>query len=160
MPPEVEKMMTQWASEGKTVLSVVAERILLGAFAAEDEIRPDSKEAVAELHRLGIRVAMISGDSKTVADSVAKRIGIDDVAAGVLPADKASAVKRFQAGDKRVGMVGDGVTTHQRWRPRMSESRLVQERMWPLSQQESCWCAAIHETLWERSNCPVLPTGR
>ena len=109
VPPEVEKMMTQWASEGKTVLSVVAEGILLGAFAAEDEIRPESKEAVEELHRLGIRVAMISGDSKTVADSVAKRIGIDDVAAEVLPADKASAVKRFQAGGKRVGMVGDGV---------------------------------------------------
>jgi P-type Cu2+ transporter len=109
VPPEVEKMMTQWASEGKTVLSVVAEGTLLGAFAAEDEIRPESKEAVEELHRLGIRVAMISGDSKTVADSVAKRIGIVDVAAEVLPADKASAVKRFQAGGKRVGMVGDGV---------------------------------------------------
>ncbi|MDX6464624.1 MAG: P-type Cu2+ transporter, partial [Acidobacteriaceae bacterium] len=109
VPPEVEKMMTQWASEGKTVLSVVAEGILLGAFAAKDEIRPESKEAVEELHRLGIRVAMISGDSKTVTDSVAKRIGIDDVAAEVLPADKASAVKRFQAGGKRVGMVGDGV---------------------------------------------------
>ncbi len=109
VPPELEKMMTQWASEGKTVLSVVAEGILLGAFAAEDEIRPESKEAIDELHRLGIRVAMISGDSKTVADSVAKRIGIDDVAAEVLPADKASAVKRFQAGGKRVAMVGDGV---------------------------------------------------
>jgi Cu2+-exporting ATPase len=109
VPPEVEKMMTQWASEGKTVLSVVTEGILLGAFAVEDEIRPESKEAIEELHRLGIRVAMISGDSKTVADSVAKRIGIDDVAAEVLPADKASAVKRFQAGGKRVAMVGDGV---------------------------------------------------
>jgi len=109
VPPEVEKQMTQWASEGMTVLSVVVEGILLGAFAAEDEIRPESKEAVEQLHRLGIRVAMISGDSKTVADSVAKRIGIDDVAAEVLPADKASAVKRFQVGGKRVAMVGDGV---------------------------------------------------
>jgi Cu2+-exporting ATPase len=109
VPPEVEKMMTLWASEGKTVLSVVSDGVLLGAFATEDEIRPESKEAVAELHRLGIRVAMISGDSETVANSVAKRIGIDDVAAEVLPADKASAVKRFQAGGKRVAMVGDGV---------------------------------------------------
>jgi Cu2+-exporting ATPase len=109
VPPEVERMMTKWASEGKTVLSVVAEGKLLGAFAAEDEIRPESKEAVEELHRLGIRVAMISGDSKMVADSVARRIGIDEVAAEVLPADKASAVKRFQSGGKRVAMVGDGV---------------------------------------------------
>jgi P-type Cu2+ transporter len=108
-PPEVEKLTTQWASEGKTVLYVVGEGKLLGAFAVEDEIRPESNEAVRDLHRLGIRVAMITGDSKTVADSVAKRIGIDEVAAEVLPADKASAVKRFQAGGKRVAMVGDGV---------------------------------------------------
>jgi P-type Cu2+ transporter len=108
-PPDVEKLTTQWASEGKTVLYVVAEGKLLGAFAVEDEIRPESTEGVKELHRLGIRVAMITGDSKTVADSVAKRIGIDEVAAEVLPADKASAVKRFQAGGKKVAMVGDGV---------------------------------------------------
>jgi Cu2+-exporting ATPase len=108
-PPEIEKSTIQWASEGKTVLFVVAEGKLLGAFAVEDEIRPESNEAVEELHRLGIRVAMITGDSKTVADSVAKRIGIDEVAAEVLPADKASAVKRFQAGGKKVAMVGDGV---------------------------------------------------
>ena len=109
VPAEVEGSTTQWASEGKTVLYVVAEGKLLGAFAVEDEIRPESKEAVTELHRLGIRVAMISGDSKTVANSVARRIGIDEVAAEVLPADKASAVERFQSGGKRVAMVGDGV---------------------------------------------------
>jgi Cu2+-exporting ATPase len=109
VPAEVEKLAAQWASEGKTVLYVVAETALLGAFAVEDEIRPESHEAVTELHRLGIRVAMITGDSKSVADSVARRIGIDEVAAQVLPADKASAVKSFQAGGKSVAMVGDGV---------------------------------------------------
>ncbi len=109
LPPELQKLTTSWASEGKTVLYVVAEGRLLGAFAVEDEIRPESKEAVMELHELGIRVAMITGDSKTVADSVARRIGIDEVAAEVLPADKASAVKRFQSGGRRVAMVGDGV---------------------------------------------------
>jgi Cu2+-exporting ATPase len=109
VPPEVEKLTTPWASEGKTVLSVVVDGRLLGVFAVEDEIRPESHNAVAELHQLGIRVAMITGDSTTVADSVAHRIGIDEVAAEVLPADKASAVKRFQSGGKRVAMVGDGV---------------------------------------------------
>src|SRR5467141_3413705 len=109
VPPEVEKSTTAWASEGKTVLYVVAEGRLLGAFAVEDEIRPESKEAITELHRFGIRVAMITGDSKAVADSVARRLGIDEVAAEVLPADKASGVKRFQSGGKRVAMVGDGV---------------------------------------------------
>jgi Cu2+-exporting ATPase len=109
IPPEVEKLTTAWATDGKTVLYVVAQDRLLGAFAVEDEIRPESSEAVAELHRLGIRVAMITGDSKAVANSVARRIGIDEVAAEVLPADKASAVTRFQTGGKRVAMVGDGV---------------------------------------------------
>jgi P-type Cu2+ transporter len=109
VPPEVEKLTTGWASDGKTVLYAVAQGRLLGAFAIEDEIRSESSEAVSELHRLGVRVAMITGDSKTVADSVARRIGIDEVAAEVLPADKASAVKHFQAGGKKVAMVGDGV---------------------------------------------------
>ena len=107
--PEIEKLTTVWASEGRTVLYLGAEGQLLGAFSVEDEIRPESREAVTDLHRLGIRVAMITGDSKTVADSVAKRIGIDEIAAEVLPADKASAVKSFQVGGKKVAMVGDGV---------------------------------------------------
>jgi Cu2+-exporting ATPase len=108
-PPEVGKLTTAWATDGKTVLYVVAQSRLLGAFAVEDEIRPESSAAIDELHRLGIRVAMLTGDSKAVADSVARRIGIDEVAAEVLPADKASAVTRFQAGGKKVAMVGDGV---------------------------------------------------
>src|SRR5882762_8990331 len=109
VPSVLEKLTTAWASEGKTVLYIVSDGRLLGAFAVEDEIRPESKQAVTALHGLGIRVAMITGDSKTVADSVARRIGLDEVAAEVLPADKATAVKRFQTGGKRVAMVGDGV---------------------------------------------------
>jgi len=108
-PPEVEKSASAWASEGKTVLYILAGGYLLGALGVEDEIRPESLEAVAELHRIALRVAMITGDSKAVADSVARRIGIDEVAAEVLPAEKASAVRRFQAAGKRVAMVGDGV---------------------------------------------------
>ena len=61
VPSEVAKLTAAWLSEGKTVLYVVSQGRLLGAFAAEDEIRPESAEAVSELHRLGIRVAMISG---------------------------------------------------------------------------------------------------
>lgn len=109
VPPEVEKRTIDWATAGKTVLYVIAERRVLGALAAEDEVRPESLEAVTALHRLGIRVAMITGDSKTVADSVARRIAIDDVEADVLPGEKAAAVTRFQSGGKSVAMVGDGV---------------------------------------------------
>src|SRR5258708_28043119 len=109
VPSEVEKATSAWASEGKTVVYVVAEGQLLGVLGVEDEVGRESCEAVTELHGLGIRIAMITGDSKAVADSVARRIGIDETAAEVLPAEKATAVKRFQTGGKRVAMVGDGV---------------------------------------------------
>lgn len=109
IPLELDQTVRIWEAEGRTVLYVLRDRVLIGGLAVEDEIRPESTEAVKALHELGIRVAMISGDSQTVADSVAKRLGIDEVAAQVLPADKASAVEQFQAGGKRVAMVGDGV---------------------------------------------------
>jgi len=73
VPSEVAKLTAAWLSEGKTVLYVVSQGRLLGAFAAEDEIRPESAEAVSELQRLGIRVAMITGDSQAVDESVARR---------------------------------------------------------------------------------------
>jgi Cu2+-exporting ATPase len=98
-----------WGRDGRTVLHVVADGRILGAIAVEDEIRPESAEAIERLHAMGLKVAMITGDSQAVADSVARRLGIDEVAAQVLPADKASAVKRFQAGGRKVAMVGDGV---------------------------------------------------
>jgi Cu2+-exporting ATPase len=107
--PEIEKQTAAWASAGKTVLYVLEDGRLLGALAAEDEIRPESREAVSDLHRLGIQVGMITGDSKAVADSVGKRLQIDEVAAEVLPADKAAAVRRVQGEGNKVGMVGDGV---------------------------------------------------
>jgi Cu2+-exporting ATPase len=103
--PEAES----WAQEGQTVLHVAVDGHVFGALGVEDEIRPESPEAVAALHEMGLGVAMITGDSQAVADSVARRLGIDEVAAEVLPADKADAVKRFQRGGRKVAMVGDGV---------------------------------------------------
>ncbi len=99
----------EWDRDGRTVLHVIVDGAVAGAIAVEDEVRPESKEAVEALHALGIRVAMITGDSQAVADTVARRLGIDEVAAQVLPADKAAAVRRFQEGGRRVAMVGDGV---------------------------------------------------
>jgi P-type Cu2+ transporter len=98
-----------WSREGWTVLHVVVDGRVTGAIALQDEIRPESVEAVAQLHGMGVKVAMITGDAQAVADSVASRLGIDEVAAQVLPADKAAAVKRLQAGGRKVAMVGDGV---------------------------------------------------
>jgi P-type Cu2+ transporter len=98
-----------WAREGRTVLHVVADGAVVGALAIEDEIRPESAQAIARLHAMGLKVAMITGDAQAVADSVARRLGIDEVAAQVLPEDKADAVRRFQQGGRKVAMVGDGV---------------------------------------------------
>ena len=98
-----------WDELGRTVLHVVADGAVAGVIAVEDEVRPESKEAIDALHALGVRVAMITGDSQAVAESVARRLGIDEVAAQVLPADKAAAVARFQEGGRKVAMVGDGV---------------------------------------------------
>jgi Cu2+-exporting ATPase len=98
-----------WAREGRTVLHIVAGGKVIGALAVEDEIRPESAEAVKRLHDMGLKVAMITGDAQAVADSVAKRLGIDEVAAQVVPEDKAAAVKRFQTSARKVAMVGDGV---------------------------------------------------
>jgi Cu2+-exporting ATPase len=98
-----------WDRQGRTVLHVVADGAVAGVVALEDGIRPESAAAIDELHRLGVRVAMITGDSEAVAASVARRLGIDEVAAQVLPADKADAVRRFQEGGRKVAMVGDGV---------------------------------------------------
>ncbi|HEX7068992.1 MAG TPA: heavy metal translocating P-type ATPase [Candidatus Limnocylindria bacterium] len=107
--PDVAAAAESWSAEGRTVLYLIEGTTVLGAVSVEDEIRPESVEAVQRLHEMGLRVAMITGDAQAVADSVARRIGIDEVAAQVLPADKADAVKRFQAGGARVAMVGDGV---------------------------------------------------
>jgi Cu2+-exporting ATPase len=104
-----EPIAAEWSTEGRTVLHVVVDGQVAGALALEDEIRPESAEAVRRLHAMGLTVAMITGDAQAVADSVARRLGIDEVAAQVLPADKADAVRRFQAGGRKVAMVGDGV---------------------------------------------------
>jgi Cu2+-exporting ATPase len=108
-PEDLRKATEPWAREGRTILHLVVDGKVVAAFGLEDEIRPESKEAVDRLHEMGLRVAMITGDARSVADSVARRLGIDAVAAEVLPADKAGAVQDFQKGGRKVAMVGDGV---------------------------------------------------
>jgi Cu2+-exporting ATPase len=109
VPSELRGETDRLAASGASVLHVVVDDRVLGALAVEDEIRPESREAVDRLHAMGVKVAMITGDSQAVADSVARRLGIDEVAAQVLPGDKADAVRRFQEGGRKVAMVGDGV---------------------------------------------------
>ena len=82
---------------------------MLAAFAVADAVRPESADAVRRLHDDGIQVAMLTGDARTVAESVARELGIDTVFAQVLPGEKAERIKELQANGKQVAMVGDGV---------------------------------------------------
>jgi Cu2+-exporting ATPase len=108
-PSELFPVTGWWSGDGDSVLYVAADGAVLGALAVEDEVRPESRAAVERLHAMGLSVAMITGDAQAVADNVAGRLGIDEVAAQVLPAEKAAAVKRFQHDGRKVAMVGDGV---------------------------------------------------
>ncbi len=94
---------------GTTVYLVEENKNLLGAIVLEDEIRKESFEAVRNLHQMGIKVAMITGDKKEVAEKVAKELGIDEYFAEVLPRDKVNKVKELQKRNLKVMMVGDGI---------------------------------------------------
>jgi P-type Cu2+ transporter len=108
-PAALDGKVEDWRRRGAAVLYVVREGEVLGAVALEDEIRPESREAVDALHDLGVRVAMITGDARQVAESVAERLGIDEVFAEVLPEEKDRSVRELQDRGHRVAMVGDGV---------------------------------------------------
>ncbi|MCG3113323.1 MAG: cadmium-translocating P-type ATPase [Candidatus Manganitrophus sp. SB1] len=95
--------------EGKTVNFIAKGGRLIGLISLADQVRPSSRAAVAEFHRLGIEVAMITGDNWGVGRAIAKELGIDTVLAEVLPEHKAQEVKKLQRQGKIVAMVGDGI---------------------------------------------------
>lgn len=94
---------------GKTLSLLAVDGKLKGIVAVADTVRPSARKAIQGLHGLGIEVAMMTGDHQTVADAVAKELGIDRVFAQVLPERKADHVKKLQQEGKFVGMVGDGI---------------------------------------------------
>jgi Cu2+-exporting ATPase len=108
-PPDIAEQVVKWRARGTTVLFVLREGRVIGAIAAEDELRPESVEAVQALHTDGVRVVMITGDARQVAEAVAADVGVDEVMAEVLPEDKDAAVAELQRRGFQVAMVGDGV---------------------------------------------------
>jgi len=106
-PPS--EVLDPWLERGATVLYVLRDGALAGAVALEDRVREASRQAVSDLHAAGVRVAMITGDARNVADAVAADLGIDEVFAEVLPEHKAEHVVELQRRGMQVAMVGDGV---------------------------------------------------
>jgi Cu+-exporting ATPase len=96
-------------SEAKTAMLVAVDGSVSGVIAVADTLKDGSKEAVEELHRMGLRVAMITGDNQKTAEAIAARVGIDQVLAEVLPEGKSSEVKKLQESGIVTAMVGDGV---------------------------------------------------
>jgi P-type Cu2+ transporter len=109
IPRELEEKTGPWKQRGGSILYVVEGSTVIGALELEDAVRPESRLAVDELHAIGLKVAMITGDAQQVADAVATELGIDEVYAEVLPEDKDSAVIDLQKRGHKVAMVGDGV---------------------------------------------------
>jgi Cu+-exporting ATPase len=106
---ELGRKADELASQGKTPMFVAVDRKPAGIVAVADTLKENSKAAVDALHRMGIEVAMITGDNQRTADAIARQIGIDRVLAEVLPDGKADEVKKLQAEGKKVAMVGDGI---------------------------------------------------
>jgi Cu2+-exporting ATPase len=109
VPAEVSTTANGWMDRGAAVLYLFRGNEIIGAFALEDEIRPEAHQAVEDLKAMGIRVVMITGDAQQVADAVGAELGLDQVIAEVLPEDKDRAVADLQQQGLRVAMVGDGV---------------------------------------------------
>ncbi|MEE2522164.1 heavy metal translocating P-type ATPase [Pseudarthrobacter sp. J75] len=108
-PAQLAEPVRQWMDRGAAVLHVLDGNQVVGAVSLEDSIRPESRQAVAALQNRGVKVAMVTGDARQVAEAVAEDLKIDEVFAEVLPADKDKKVAELQARGMKVAMVGDGV---------------------------------------------------
>ena len=97
------------SAEGQALLFVAVGGRAAGLLSVTDPLRPGAREALAQLRQAGLRLVMLTGDQRATAESVGRALGLDDVRAGLLPADKAAAVAELSAGGRRVAMAGDGV---------------------------------------------------
>lgn len=108
VPDDIRQKAEKLAEEGKTPLLFAEENTLLGIIAVADVIKDDSPEAVRELHNMGIRVVMLTGDNERTARAIGRQAGVDEVIAGVLPDGKEAVIRRLKQ-EGKVAMVGDGI---------------------------------------------------
>jgi heavy metal translocating P-type ATPase len=109
LPPDLSERCAQWEGVGRTVVVVRRDRAVIGALAVADAIRPSAAPAVRQLQALGLRCVLVTGDNQTTARAVAAAVGITEVVAGALPAEKVGFIRRLQEEGRSVAMVGDGV---------------------------------------------------
>jgi Cu+-exporting ATPase len=105
----LETEVTRLQSEAKTAMLVAVDDCAAGVIAVADTIKDSSRDAIQDLHGMGLSVAMITGDNQKTAEAIARQVGVDTVLAEVLPEGKSAEVKKLQSGEKVVAMVGDGV---------------------------------------------------
>jgi Cu+-exporting ATPase len=108
----IDSLTSDWerlATEGKTPMYVAVDGQAAGLVAVADTVKPDSKQAIEMLKKMGIEVVMLTGDNQRTADAIAREVGVDRVLAEVLPDEKAHEVQKLQLEGKTVGMVGDGI---------------------------------------------------
>ncbi|MFZ6673546.1 heavy metal translocating P-type ATPase [Undibacterium sp. Xuan67W] len=107
--PEIETALNRLEAEGKSVVMLSNDMHVIALVAVADAVRDTSRAAIAELHQLGIRTVMLTGDNTLTAKSIARQTGIDDARGNLLPEDKLAAIKQETAEYRTVGMVGDGI---------------------------------------------------
>ncbi|MCF6267282.1 MAG: heavy metal translocating P-type ATPase [Desulfuromusa sp.] len=105
----LEKHLAKLEQQGKTVVLLTTETTVLGLFAVADTVRETSRQAVAELHRLGVNTIILTGDNPHTADAIARQVGIDEARGNQLPEDKLQTIAALLDQNKTVGMVGDGI---------------------------------------------------
>jgi Cu+-exporting ATPase len=96
-------------NEGKTVMMVVVDKKLQGLIGVADTVKPESKEAIEELHELNLKVVMLTGDNEHAARTIASEVNIDEIVAEVLPEEKSGKIRQLQEKGDKIGMVGDGI---------------------------------------------------
>ena len=109
LSPEIQKQVDDLSTQGKTVMLVEVDGRVAGVLAVADQEKPGAAEAIGRLKEMGITPMMLTGDNELAARAIAAKVGVDRVVAGILPENKGAEVKKAQAGDHLVGMVGDGI---------------------------------------------------